>query len=34
MNDNEVRDAKASGKFEPDGKDDLRLSCKTFIQRQ
>lgn len=34
MNANEAADAKASGKFEPDRKDDWRLSCKAYIQRQ
>lgn len=34
MNDNEVADAKASGEFEPDRKNDWRLSSKAFIERQ
>lgn len=34
MNANEVAVTKASGKFQPDRKDDWRLSCKAYIQRQ
>lgn len=34
MNANETADAKASGKFESDRKDDQRSSCKAHIQRQ
>lgn len=34
MKANEAADAKASGKFEPDRKDEQRASCKVHIQWQ
>lgn len=33
MNANEVAVTKASGKFQPDRKDDWRLSCKAYIYK-